>query len=157
MQDKINTNIIYQSPPNFAWWFKLVIFAVILLTFIPAVIMLIMSNTSDGLIMLLVTLLDALLFYIIIPRNYEIRQDKAVIKLGLNTKIKISFDTLKNVRNVPDSYALIYWGLRLATRTSGVIELRRSGGFDVVISPSNPEIFLEQLQKALTEYKKNSS
>lgn len=147
--------LIYQSVPHFAWWFKLVISAVILLTLTPAMMLLAMGEVLGGYVMLGATALDALLFYIIIPRSYDIYSDKVVIKLAASLSIRISFDTLNSVRKAPSSYALAYWGLRFATQASGVIELKRAGGFDVVISPSNPESFLEQLERALAEYKQS--
>ncbi len=50
---------------------------------------------------------------------------------------------------VSGSDRFIYWGLRLATSSSGVIEVVRRKGLSLVISPANAGTFLEQLNQAL--------
>ena len=47
------------------------------------------------------------------------------------------------------SKAFVYWGIRFATSSKGVVEIVRKKGLNLVISPRNDDMFLEQLNQAL--------
>jgi len=47
----------------------------------------------------------------------------------------------------------MYGGLRLATSLKSVVEIVRSKGLNVVISPANRDAFLEQMAQALKDYR----
>lgn len=46
-------------------------------------------------------------------------------------------------------YSIAYWGNRFATSTSNVVEIVRKKGLNLIISPRNDDMFLEQLNQAL--------
>jgi hypothetical protein len=101
-------------------------------------------------VMLVTMVFELALFYFIIPRKYQIFNDRVRIVLGGPIKIDLPFSTIREARPARGQEAFVYWGLRMATSGEGVVEIaRRGGGLDVVISPRDRDTFLEQLDLAL--------
>lgn len=96
-----------------------------------------------------ITVFDALLFNAVIPRRFQIFQDRVRVVLGRPFVFNIPFSTIREVRSVSGSKAFAYWGLRFATSSKAVVEIVRHKGLNVVISPANKNMFLEQLTQAL--------
>ena len=84
-----------------------------------------------------VTVFDALLFYAILPKRYQIFQDKVKIVLGQPIAIDIPLSTIREARPAPGSRTFVYGGIRLATSSRNVVEIVRSKGLNIVISPAN--------------------
>ena len=95
------------------------------------------------------TLLDALLFYFVAPRRYQIFNNKVRIVLGWPFGMDIPLATIKEVKPASRWDTFGYWGIRLATSSNGAMEIVRTKGWNVVISPSNREAFLERLNQSL--------
>ncbi|MEL7562857.1 PH domain-containing protein [Dehalogenimonas sp. 4OHTPN] len=101
-------------------------------------------------IMAVTAVFEAALFYFIVPRKYQVMSDRLRIRLGGPIKMDMPFSTIKEARPGKGTEAWVYWGLRLATSSRGVVEIiRRGGGLDAVISPRDRETFLEQLNLAM--------
>jgi hypothetical protein len=91
-----------------------------------------------------------LIYYLIMPRKYQIYQDKLRIVLGGPFALNIQLKTIKEVMHVAGSKAYVYSGARFATSSRYVIQIVRNGGLNYLISPQNGELFLEQLNLTLT-------
>jgi hypothetical protein len=146
--------LIYDGEPRYDSWVKWLLFAIIGITLIPGII-LIPIDLIGAWTMLSTTAFDGLLLYFIIPRNYQIYSDKIRIVLGKPFAINLPLNTIKEARRASGSKTYLYWGVRLATSSKGVIEFIRTGRVDVVISPADPDTFLFQLNKALKDVSRN--
>ncbi|XUX00467.1 MAG: PH domain-containing protein [Dehalogenimonas sp.] len=100
-------------------------------------------------IMVAAAVFELVLFYFIIPRKYQILDDRVRILLGNPVKYDIPFSTIKEARPAGGAEVWIYLGLRMATSSKGVVELIQRGSMDVVFSPRDRETFLEQLELAM--------
>ncbi len=144
----MKTNIlIYEDTPKYDIWVKLILGGVLALTFILGVIF-IYQDTEAAVAMFGITLFDVLLFKAILPRRYQIFEDRLRILMGGPFAINISFSNIEEAKLASGSKAFAYRGLRLATSTHHVVEIVRKKGLNVVISPSNRDMFLEQLNQA---------
>ena len=140
--------MLYEDEPRTDIWLKL------MLTGIQAMfpvlgIVLLFQDIEVAFIMFGVTIFDAVLFRLVMPRKYQVYSDKMRIVLGGPFAWNIPFSTIKEARTASDSKAFAYNGVRFATSSKGVVEITRSRGCSVVISPSNKDIFLEQLHQAM--------
>jgi hypothetical protein len=143
----MKTNIlIYEDTPKYDLWLKLILGGVLALTFILGIIF-IYQDTGAAVAMFGITLFDALLFKAILPRRYQIFEDRLRILMGGPFAIDISFSNIEEAKPASGRKAFAYGGLRLATSTHHVVEIVRKKGLNLVISPSN-EMFLEQLNQA---------
>ena len=94
-----------------------------------------------------------LLSWALLPRRYQILEDRIKIVLGSPFSFKIGFDTIKEARK-----ATVWSGtmtINFVTSVKNVVEVLRSKGMHVAISPSNRELFLEELTKAMANWKKS--
>jgi len=141
-------NLVYEDTPRYDFWLKSILGGVLALTLILGVILL-SEDIGAALAMFGVTLFDALLFKAILPRRYQIFQDRVRIVLGGPLAINIPFSNIRTVRTVSARKVFVYWGNRFATSTHSIVEIVRKKGLGFVISPANRDMFLEQLNQAL--------
>ena len=140
--------LVYEDTPRYDNWLKLILGAVLALTFILGIFLL-FEDTAAAWIMFGVTLFDALLFYTVLPHRYQIFQDRLRIVLGRPFSLNISLSTIREVRPASGLKAFAYGGIRLATSSRSVVEIIRHKGWNIVISPANRDVFLEQLSHVL--------
>ena len=138
--------LIYEDTPQYDLWLKLILGGVLALTFILGVIF-VYQDTEAAIVMFGITVFDALLFKAILPRRYQIFEDRLRILMGGLFAINISFSNIEEAKPAAGRKAFAYGGLCLATSTRNVVEIVRKKGLNLVISPSN-EMFLEQLNQA---------
>ena len=72
---KASTNLTYEDEAIYDLWLKLILGIVLAGTFIGG-LLLIREDLGAALAMLGITLFDALLFKVILPRRYQIFEDK---------------------------------------------------------------------------------
>ncbi len=144
----MKTNIlIYEDTPKYDLWLKLILGGVLALTFILGIVF-IYQDTEAAIAMFGITLFDALLFMLILPRRYQIFEDRLKILLGGPFTINILFSNIEEAKSASGRKAFVYRGIRLATSFSYVVEIVRKKGLSLVISPGNGDMFLEQLNQA---------
>jgi hypothetical protein len=142
--------LIHEEPPLYESWLKYVVGGILAFTLLPGLIM-ISFDLGGACVMLGLTIFDALLFYAIIPRRLQVYRDRLRIALGSPFALNLPFATIKEAREASGLRAYLYWGVRFATSSKNVVEIVRSRGLNVVISPSCMDTFLESLNRALEE------
>jgi hypothetical protein len=93
-----------------------------------------------------------LLFYIIFPKKYQVYEDRIRIVLGGPFAINVPFAAIKEIRPAPAGSGSVYTGLKLATNAKNIIEIVRTKGMGMIISPANRDLFLQQVNQAMTNY-----
>lgn len=141
-------NLIYEDKPRYDLWLKLILGGVLLLTLVLGVVLL-SQDREAALVMFGVTLFDALLFKAILPQRFQIFENTLRIVLGGPFAINIPFANIKYARSSSGSKAFVYWGIRFATSSRGVVEIARKKGQNLVISPTHDDMFRERLNQAL--------
>ncbi len=91
-------------------------------------------------------------YWVVLPRKYEIHYDRIKIVLGAFS-YSISLKSVEEVKKVSGSKVFVYNGLRFATSAKKAVEIKRNKWPSVVISPSNPDLFIERLQHLLKNSK----
>jgi len=74
---------------------------------------------------------------------------KLRIVLGWPIRWDIKLSTIKEARPAPAISTWIYGGVRLATSSASAVEIVRRKGMGIIISPSDRQTFLEQLNAAV--------
>ena len=138
---------LYEDTPEYDFWLKFILGGILALTFILGIIF-ILENTEAAAVMFGITLLDALLFKAILPRRFQIFEDRLRILLGGPFAINIPFSNIAEAKPASRRKLMIYSGLRLATSAYHVVEIIRKEGLNLVISPAHDDMFLEQLNRA---------
>ncbi len=144
-------SLIYETGAKYDLKMKLLVVFVMAVTLIPGFILLATGETDAGWIMLGATAFDALLFHAVLPRRYQLFTDRMRIVLGYPFAVNVRYATIKDAHPGTASQAFIYWGVRFATSSGNIIEVVRRRGLNIVISPENMAVFLEQLRQALAD------
>lgn len=143
-----SSSLLYEVRPRIDLWLKTIIAGVLAMTLAVGVWLLWVDAVGAG-VVLGVTLFDGLLFRAIIPRRYQVYDDRLKIVLGWPFAMNIPLRNIVEAKPAPGHKAWVYWGLRLATSTRGVVEVVRRRGLDMVISPADRDAFLYWLGHAL--------
>lgn len=148
--------IIHEDRPKYDTWVKLA------LLFAPSIIVVLLFLIHYKLIpseseyeakmgenILFASLIVILILYwLIMPRKYEIHEDRLKIVLGAFS-YSIELKSISEVKRTESWKVLAYKGIRFVTSAKSAVEIKRKRGKSILISPSNPELFIEVLQRTL--------
>jgi len=140
--------LLHVDTPKVALALKVLMASILAMTLVLG-IWFVFVDVEAAIVMFAVTVFDALLFKAVIPRRYEIWSDGVRIVLGGPLAVNIALRNIAEARAVAGEKAYVYWGVRLATTNRGVVEIVRSKGLNVVISPADRETFLHRLSQAI--------
>ena len=140
--------LLYENTPRTDIWLKLMLAGIPIIFLVIGTILL-FQDTASAFGMFGVTIFYSVLFRLIMPQKYQVYSDKVRIVLGGPFAWNIPFSTIKEVRSASRASAFAYNGVRFATSSSSVVEIRRSKGCNVVISPSDKDVFLERVHMAM--------
>ncbi len=146
--------ILHEEPAEYDNWIRLLF--LIPVGVIVGAIFLAYSEEYEGFLVLLGdSAFLTLLFYFIMPRKYQIYQDKLRIVLGKPFGINIPLSTIKEVKHVSGAKAFVYTGVRFATSSRNALEIVRNKGLNYIISPRNGDMFIERLGEAIGSHTRN--
>ena len=140
--------LLYEDEPRTDTWLKLMLIGIPAI-FLVVGIVLLFQDTAGAFTMLGVTIFYAVLFRLVMPRKYQVYSNRVKIVLGGPFAWNIPFSTIREVEPASGASAFAYNGVRFATSSRDVVEIRRSRGCSVVISPSNKDVFLQQVNAAM--------
>jgi len=140
--------LLYEDTARTDTWLKLMLGGILVMFLVLGGVLL-FQDKEDAFGMFGIAVFYALLFKIVMPQRYQIYSDKVRIVLGGPFAWNIPFSTIKEVRPASGVSAFAYSGIRFATSSKNVVEIRRSKGCNVVISPSNKDVFLEQVRTVM--------
>lgn len=140
--------LLYEDSPRTDIWLKLMLTGIQEIFLVMGIVLL-FQDMEGAFTMFGVTIFYAVLFRMVMPQKYQVYSDKVRVVLGGPFAWSIPFTTIREVRLASRASAFAYNGVRFATSSKGVVEIRRSKGCNVVISPSNKDVFLEQVRGAM--------
>jgi hypothetical protein len=112
---------------------------------------LITAQTGAAISMFAATLLMGAIYWAMFPRKYLILDSKVKIALGGPFSVSIPFSNLETAGK-PKGISL---GLNFATTflSQHIVEIKTKRGLNVNITPRDRELFLENLNKALNDWR----
>jgi hypothetical protein len=140
--------LVYDEPAPYDGWLKYVIFGLPLLLVIIGIV-LIKVDLEGTFAMIGDAALVGAIFYFVMPRRFQIFEDRIKIVLARPFSISIPFSTIKELH--PGS-GYLYGGIKFATSARNVVEITRHRGMDIIISPANRDMFLGQYRLAKQAY-----
>jgi len=146
-------SVIYEDNPRYDVWLKGIM--VLPVFFILIGIYYLFTAQVEAAIGLFATaLLMGAIYWAIFPRKYQILDSKIRIILGGQFSFNVPFDNLETAKE-PEGVSL---GINFATTfmSQHVVEIRRKKGMKVNITPSNRDLFLENLNKAIFDWRRNN-
>ena len=146
-------SVIYEDNPHYDVWVKgimvLPVFFIIL-----GVYYLFTAQVESAIGMFATTLLMGAIYWAVFPRKYQILDSKLRIVLGGQFSFNVPFDNLETVGK-PEGISL---GINFATTflNQHAVEIKRKKGMNVNITPNDRDLFLENLNKAVYDWKRGS-
>jgi hypothetical protein len=146
-------SLVYEDTPPYDQWLKYLIGGILVLTTAIGFFLILFDPVGTW-FMLGETTFLALIFYSIMPRKYQVLEDRIRIVLGRPFSVNIRFSNIREIRRASSGDAYVYYGIRLATNSRSVVEIMRKRGLGIVISPRDREFFLQQFNQAMENYRK---
>jgi hypothetical protein len=141
---------LYEDTPRYDVWLKGIMLLPIFLL-LMGVYYLIIAQIEAAIGMFAATLLMGTIYWAVLPRKYLILDSKVKIALGGPFSVSIPFSNLEAARK-PEGISL---GLNFATTflSQHIVEIKTKKGLNVNITPRDRELFLENLNKALNDWR----
>jgi len=138
---------LYEDRARYDYWLRLILFGIPLILLTIGII-LIPEDRKGAIAMFSGSLFTILLFYLVLPKKYQIFKDKLKIVLGWPLYVGLSLVNISDSQITSGRKVFAYWGIRLATSTKSVVEIIRKRGLNIVISPNNGSLFVDRLNEA---------
>ena len=147
-------SIIYEDSPRYDVWLKgLMVLPVFFI--LIGLYYLFTAQVEPAIGIFATGALMGAIYWAVLPRKYQILDSKIRIVLGGPFTVNISFDILETAGK-PEGISL---GLNFATTflSQHVVEIKRKKGMTVNITPNDRDLFLENLNKAVYDWKRGAS
>ena len=148
MNDTRSEASLIEHVPHNDFGRKLVLGVTLGLTVVLCVAMLFVDAWAAWLMFGLVVL-DVLLVGAVRPRRYQILGDRVRVVMGEPFAFDIPLSSVLGVRAVSGWRDVVRRSHRFDTSKSNMLEIVRRQGWNVIVSPSNPDTFMEDLNQAL--------
>ncbi|MBM4446471.1 MAG: hypothetical protein FJ023_03850 [Chloroflexi bacterium] len=145
--------VIYEDIPRYDVYLKAIMVLPVFFI-IAGVYYLFIAEVEAAIGMFATTILMAALYWAILPRKYQILDSKFRIVLGGPFSFNIPFDNLETAAK-PEGAT---FGINFATCFSNerTVQIIRKKGWNVNITPSDRDLFLENLKKALIDWRRSN-
>jgi len=147
----IMDSVVHEDTPRYDVWLKSIMVLPVFFI-IAGIYYVIIAEVAAAIGMFATTLLMAAIYWAIFPRKYLILDSRIRIVLGGPFSFNIPFDNIETAR-APEGVSL---GINFATTflSKHTVEIIRKKGMNVNITPSDRELFLENLNKALNDWRR---
>jgi hypothetical protein len=145
-------SVIYEDSPHYDVWLKGIMMLPVFFIII-GLYFLFTAEVEAAVGVFGAGLLMGAIYWAVFPRKYQIVDSKIRIVLGGQFSFNVPFDNLETAGK-PQGVNL---GINFATTfvNQHVVEIRRKKGMKVNITPTDRELFLENLNKAIYDWKRN--
>jgi hypothetical protein len=146
---RANRLLLYQDEPAYGALLKLIIVIVPALLLAASAYLWSTGESTGGLALLAESLFIGFLFWVIFPRRYQVYEDRLRIALGGPFAVEIGFDQIKVVE-VTSRNSLTVNFTTAVTRT--YVRIVKKRGLSIAITPRGRDLFVENADRAMTEW-----
>jgi hypothetical protein len=129
-------------PAAYDWWAWLLLIGVPAMMLTLGILAAMTGEVGATTVVFVAFGLDCLVFWLVMPRRYEVWPDKVRVVLGWPMSWSIPMATIAEARPASAVTSYVYWGFRFATRLKTAVEIRRSKGWNFVVSPNDRDEFM---------------
>ena len=146
--------LIYEDTPRYDVWLKAIMVLPVFFVVIGA-FYLAASEPESAIGMFATAVLMAAVYWAVFPRKYRILGSKVTIVLGGPFSFNIPLGNIETAK-VPEGASV---GINFPSSFSSknAVQIVRRKGLNVNITPSDRDLFLENLDKALTSWRSQST
>jgi hypothetical protein len=146
-------SIIYEDSPHYDVWLKGIMMLPVFFI-VMGLYYLFIGQVESGIGLFATAVLMGAIYWAVFPRKYQVLDSKLRIVLGGPFAFNVAFDTLETAGK-PEGVSL---GLNFATTfiSEHIVEIKRKKGMTVNITPDDRDMFLENLNKAVYDWRRGS-
>jgi len=145
--------VIYEDNPHYDVWLKGIMMLPAFFLII-GIYYLVTAQVGSAIGLFATGVLMGAIYWAVFPRKYQILDSKIKIVLGGQFSFNVPFDNLETAGK-PEGVSL---GINFATTflNQHAVEIKRKKGLKVNITPNDRELFLENLSKAVYDWRRNN-
>lgn len=143
-------SLIYEDTPRYDVWLKAIMVLPLFFVLIGA-FYLAASQPESAIGMFATAVLMAAIYWAVFPRKYRILESKVKIVLGGPFSFDIPFDSIETARAPQGASVGINFPSSFSSKNA--VQIVRRKGLNVNITPSDREVFLENLDEALNSWR----
>jgi len=145
--------VIYEDNPHYDVWLKGIMMLPAFFLII-GIYYLVTAQVGSAISLFATGVLMGAIYWAVFPRKYQILDSKIKIVLGGQFSFNVPFDNLETAGK-PEGVSL---GINFATTflNQHAVEIKRKKGLKVNITPNDRELFLENLSKAVYDWRRNN-
>ena len=146
-------SVIYEDNPHYDVWLKGIMMLPAFFLII-GIYYLVTAQVGSAIGLFATGVLMGAIYWAVFPRKYQILDSKIKIVLGGQFSFNVPFDNLETAGK-PEGVSL---GINFATTflNQHAVEIKRKKGLKVNITPNDRELFLENLSKAVYDWRRNN-
>ena len=145
--------VIYEDNPHYDVWLKGIMMLPAFFLII-GIYYLVTAQVGSAIGLFATGVLMGAIYWAVFPRKYQILDSKIKIVLGGQFSFNVPFDNLETAGK-PEGVSL---GINFATTflNQHAVEIKRKKGLKVNITPNDRKLFLENLSKAVYDWRRNN-
>ena len=141
--------LLYQGEPAQGSLLKLLLLLLPTIFLIISVIFLSSGETAGGLVMMGDAFLIGLILWMILPRSYQVFEDRLRIVLGGPVAINIDFAQVKSIEVTNKSDLTVNF---VTVITKNYVRIIKKRGMNIAITPEHSELFIDEANRALQRW-----
>ncbi len=141
-------SLVYEDIPLYDKWFRAILGLILIAVLVPALVM-INSDPETSIGLFGTAVFVVILLWVILPRKYLVLNDRLKIILGMGLSISVALDNIEAAR-IPKGLTA---GINFITSIRNPVEIVRRKGLNINISPGNRDLFLENMDRALNDWR----
>ena len=144
-------SVIYEDRPRYDVWFKAIMLLPVFFV-IGGLFYLATGEPETSIGMFATAVLMAAIYWAVRPRKYQILDSKIKIVLGGQFSFNIPFDNLETAGKPAGATLGINFATTLLSKHA--MKIVRKKGMNINITPNDCDLFLENLDKALNDWRR---
>jgi hypothetical protein len=145
--------LLYQDKPKYGLIMKLILIVPVVLL-ASSIYLWSTEDALGGLALLIEAFIIGLIFWFVLPREYQVYENHLRIVLGGPFSVKVGFQNIETIRITSRLSFNIHF---TTTITRSYVEIAIKKGMSIAITPTDDESFVEKANQALRQWVKTGA
>ncbi len=129
-------------------WLRRALVLAIVSPLVMAILILVVNQNLAAIPSLVFTAAIFLTLWLLLQRAFEVCPDRLRIVLGWKLVWNIPLGEIEEIRPTRGLGILVFWGVSFITSVKNPVRIKRTKGKEILISPDEPEVFIESVRRA---------
>jgi hypothetical protein len=145
--------MLYQDEPDIGFFLKVIIVMVPVALLAACVLLLLSGESTGGLVLFVEALVVSFIFWVLLPRRYQVYENHVRIVLGGPFSVKVGFDGIKTITVTTRQTLTVNFATKM---TNSYVVIVKKRGLSIAITPRANDLFVEQANRAFSQWTRAS-